>query len=185
MFIIEFGPVGVFFLTFYLADFLIASLALGTATFVALIASKLVNKRVPWFAIFSGSVTILSALVTFLFTAPWILIIKDSVYYFLFAFMLGFSLWKRRSVLKTFFGHVFLIEEKGWRMLEKRWFVFFLFAGFSNELVRMFLTLDQWVLYKQLVLVVFLSFGLYQFRVSVKYRRPEADKWGLRKSISK
>jgi len=58
------------------------------------------------------------------------LIIKDSVYYFLFAFMLGFSLWKRRSVLKTFFGHVFLIEEKGWRMLEKRWFVFFLFAGF-------------------------------------------------------
>lgn len=180
MFIIEFGPVGVFFIVFYISDFLSASLALGGTTFVMLILSQLVNKRVPWFAIFSGSITIVTALLTYLFTAPWILIVKDSLYYLLFALLLGVSLWQKRSLFKTFFGHVFAISEEGWRILERRWFGFFVLAAASNELVRMFLSADEWVLYKQAIVFVFLGFGLYQFRVSIRYRLPEADTFGLR-----
>ena len=181
MFVIEFGPVGVFFVAYYSFDFLMAALALGAATLVALVLSQFVNKRVPWFAIFSGSITILTALLTYLLTAPWILIIKDSVYYGLFALFLGISLWQKKSLFKTFFGHIFAITEEGWRILEGRWFVFFVFAATSNELVRMFLSADEWVLYKQAIVFVFLGFGLYQFRVSIKYRLPEADALGLRK----
>ncbi|QQR65065.1 septation protein IspZ [Candidatus Kaiserbacteria bacterium] len=181
MFVIEFGPVGVFFVAYYLFDFLKAALALGAATLVALVLSQFVNKRVPWFAIFSGSITILTALLTYIFTAPWILIIKDSVYYGLFALFLGVSLWQKKSLFKTFFGHIFAITEEGWRILEGRWFIFFVFSAVSNELVRMFLSADEWVLYKQAIVFVFLGFGLYQFRVSMKHRLPEADAIGLRK----
>ena len=180
MFIIEFGPVGVFFIAYYLFDFLSAALALGVSTLGALLLSKVVNKRVPWFAIFSGSITMLTALLTYVFTAPWMLIVKDSIYYFMFALFLGFSLWKGLSVFKSFFGHVFAMEEAGWKILEKRWFVFFVLAGSSNEFVRVSLTVDQWVAYKEAIVLIFLTFGLYQFRVSSKYRLPEADKLGLK-----
>ncbi len=181
MFIIEFGPVGVFFFVYYLTDFLRAALSLGVATMVALLVSWAVNRRVPWFAVFSGTVTILTSLLTYIYTEPWMLIVKDSVYYFLFAFLLGMSLWKRRGLFHTFFGHIFMVTEEGWRILERRWFVFFLLAGTANELVRMYLTVDEWVIYKQVIVVVFLIFGLYQFTISKRHRLPEADALGLRK----
>lgn len=182
MFVIEFGPVGIFFVAYYVSDFFTAVLALGIATFIALLLSKTVNKRVPWFAIFSGSITMLTALLTYVFTAPWMIIVKDSIYYILFALFLGVSIWKRLAIFKSFFGHVFALKEIGWRTLERRWFGFFLLAGVSNELVRMFLTTEQWVIYKQVIVIVFLLFGLYQFRVSIAYRLPEADNLGLRKT---
>jgi len=181
MFIIEFGPVGIFFIAYYLSDFLTAAVALGASTFVALVASKIVNKRVPWFAIFSGSITMFTAFVTYFFNAPWILIVRDSVYYLLFALLLGMSLWLNKSIFKMFFEHIFAITVEGWRVLEKRWFLFFVLAGFSNEVVRVFLSTDDWVLYKQLIVFIFLAFGLYQFKVSMKHRLPEADRLGLRK----
>lgn len=184
MFIIEFGPVGIFFIAYYLSDFLTAAVALGLSTFAALIASKVVNKRVPWFAIFSGSITMFTAFITYSFNAPWILIVRDSIYYLLFAFILGMSLWLNKSVFKMFFEHIFAISVEGWRVLEKRWFVFFVSAGVSNEIVRVFLSTDDWVLYKQLIVLVFLTFGLYQFKVSMKHRLPESDRLGLRKLSS-
>lgn len=181
MFIIEFGPVGVFFIAYYFSDFPTAALSLGIATLVALGLSKLVNKRVPWFAIFSGLVTFVVAMVTYFYTAPWVLVVKDSVYYSLFAVFLAVSMWRGRSVFRAFFGHIFALEAKGWHILQQRWLVFFVFAAVSNELVRIFLTIEQWVIYKQVVVILFLGFGLYQFRVSSRHRLPEADKLGLRR----
>lgn len=184
MFIIEFGPVGVFFATYYLSNFLTAALALGAASFVTLILSRIVNKRVPWFAIFSGVVTIITALATYIYSAPWVLIVTDSVFYFSFAILMALGLWRRQSVFKLFFGHIFAMQPKGWSVLEMRWFFFFLLAGISNEAVRIVLSANDWVLYKQGLVLVFLAFGLYQFRVSTLYRLPEADRFGLRQTFN-
>ena len=181
MFVIEFGPVGVFLVTYHLSSFSTAAIALAVSTLLALVTSKIVNKRVPWFAIFSGAVTIAASLSTYYFSAPSILIFQDTVFYFLFAGLLSLSIWQRKTLFKSFFGHIFAIEEKGWFALESRWLVFFLMAGTSNEFVRIFLTADEWVVYKQAALILFLVFGLYQFRISSKYRLPEADKLGLRR----
>ena len=181
MFIIEFGPVGVFFITYYFSDFPTAALALGVSTLAALVLSKLVNKRVPWFAIFSGVVTFTVAMITYFYTAPWVLVVKDSVYYSLFAVLLGVNMWRGQSLFRAFFGHIFALEDEGWKILEQRWLTFFILAALSNEVVRWFLTIEQWVVYKQAIVMLFLGFGLYQFRVSAKYRLPEADRLGLRR----
>jgi len=185
MFVIEFGPVGVFFIAYYFSSFSIAAFSLAVATLLALIASKLINKRVPWFAIFSGTITIITAMVTYFFDMPGVLIFKDTVFYFLFAVLLGLSIWKGKNLFKAFFGHIFAIKDEGWIALERRWIIFFVAAGSSNEFVRIFLSADEWVIYKQVVVIFFLGFGLYQFRISNKYRLPEADKLGLRKLSSR
>jgi intracellular septation protein len=181
MFVIEFGPVGVFFIAYYLSDFPIAALSLGIATFIALVLSKIINKRVPWFAIFSGSITMITSAVTYYFDAPVVLILKDTIYYFLFAGILAYSMWRGKYLFKAFFGHIFAITDNGWRTLQRRWLGFFLLAGSANELVRIFLTTAEWVLYKQVLVVVFLVFGLYQLRVSNQERTEEGDRWGIRK----
>ncbi len=181
LFVIEFGPVGVFFLVYYVSSFPIAALALGLSTLAALLASRAINERVPWFAIFSGSITMATSLATYLLEAPNVLIVKDSVFYLLFALILGVSIATGKHLLRAFFGHVFAMSEQGWRTLERRWLAFFVLAGVSNELVRVYLTADEWVLYKQAIVLIFLAFGLYQFRVSTRYRTNDADKWGLRK----
>ena len=181
MFVIEFGPIIVFFVVNYFAGFMAAALSLGVATFATMVLSKIVNKRVPWFAIFSGVITIVTSLVTYFYTAPWVLIIKDTFYYFAFSLVLLVSIWTGRSVFEKFFGHVFAITEKGWQTLEKRWCGFFVFAAISNEYIRIFYTAEEWVIYKQFILIVFFIFGMYQFKVSIKHRLAEADRFGLRK----
>jgi len=181
MFVIEFGPVGVFFLVYYLADFPQAALALGVATLLALVLSKVVNKRVPWFAIFSGTITMITSVITYIYTAPTVLILKDTVYYFLFAGILLFGVWKERHIFEKFFGHIFALAEEGWKILERRWLVFFLIAGVLNEVVRMSLSTSEWVVYKQVVVIGFVLFGMYQFQVSMRYRLAEADEYGLRR----
>lgn len=181
MFIIEFGPVGVFFAVYYFSDFMVAALGLATATLLAMILSKVVNQRLPLFAIFSGIATILTAVVTYLFTAPWVLIIADSFYYFLFAGILAASTWGGKLIFKSFFEHVFALQEAGWRVLQVRWTLFFVLAGVLNESVRLTLSVGDWVLFKQGLIVVFVVFGLYQFRVSTKYRSADADRWGLKR----
>ena len=42
-----------------------------------------------------------------------------------------------------------------------------------------------WAVGSYLVVLFFLGFGLYQFRISSKYRLPEADKLGLRRLSSR
>ena len=180
MLVIEFGPVGVFFIAYYLGGFAAAALSLAIATGVALLLSKLINKRVPWFAIFSGIITIATAIVTYLYDSPIVLIVKDSIYYFLFAGILLLSVDYQKHVFRAFFGHIFALTETGWGILERRWGVFFAIAGISNELVRVLLSLSEWVLYKQLIVVAFLVFGFYQLKVSIRHRTDEADEFGLR-----
>ena len=122
-----------------------------------------------------------TSLATYLFDAPGILIVKDTIFYGLFALILGMSIVFGKHLFRAFFGHIFAIDEAGWRTLERRWLVFFMLAGISNELVRVYLTADQWVLYKQAIVAVFFVFGMYQFRVSMRHRTEAADRWGLRK----
>jgi len=180
MLVIEFGPVGVFFVAYYLGGFAVSALSLAVATGIALLLSKLINKRIPWFAIFSGAITMATAIVTYLYDSPVVLIVKDSIYYFLFAGILLVSIYHNKHVFRAFFGHIFALTEEGWRVLEHRWGIFFALAGISNELVRVFLTVSEWVIYKQLIVIVFVAFGFYQLKVSKRYRTEEADELGLR-----
>jgi len=182
MFVIEFGPVGVFFIIFYLSNFVQAALALGFSTFVALVASRLINGRVPWFAVFTGSITIVIACITYWLNQPLILIVKDTVYYLFFASLLAVSLFLNKHLFKFFFGHIFVLTDTGWKKLEKRWLYFFVFAGISNELVRVLLTPDEWVLYKQGIVFLFIGFGLYQLRMIAHHKMEDGELFGLRPS---
>jgi intracellular septation protein A len=123
----------------------------------------------------------LTATGTYVYDSPTLLIVKDTVYYALFAILLVTGIYTGRRLFQTFFGHIFAITDRGWQLLEQRWLIFFFLAALSNELVRVFLTTDGWVIYKQVVVLVFLGFGLYQFKVSSTHRLPEADRLGLRK----
>lgn len=180
MLVIEFGPVGVFFVVYYLMNFFQAALFLALSTLASLLLSFAVNKRLPWFALISGFATMTIALSTYIFASPTLLIVKDSLYYSLFALVLGVSIARKRYIFKTFFGHVFNMTDNGWKLLQKRWIVFFIAVVVGNEIARRALTPDEWVLYKQIIVLLFVSFGFYQLKLIRMHRSPEASLNGFR-----
>ncbi|MCA9358511.1 septation protein IspZ [Candidatus Kaiserbacteria bacterium] len=181
MLIIEFGPLLVFFALYhFLCSFGKAALGLAGTTLVTLYISKLVNQRIPWFVVISGGITAGSAILSYWFKTPDILIFTDTVFYFLFAGLLASGVFHKRQVFATFFSHVFCISEAGWKILERRFLGIFIAAGIANELVRHLGSVHDWVVFKQWLVVVFLLFGFYQLRVTSSHRTEEADRFGLR-----
>jgi intracellular septation protein A len=170
-----------FFIVFRYTDFFVAALALGISTFLTLILSKLINKRLPYFAIYSGLITISTSALTYFLKIPDILIIQDSIYYLLFFVVLLLSIIRKKYILKLFFEHIFLISDFGWRSLQIRWSVFFLVALVGNELSRNLLSPEAWVEYKKIAFLVFIVFGFYQFTLSSKTRLENANILGLRR----
>lgn len=180
--LIELSPVIVFFITFNFFGFFVAALSLSLTTVLTIILSVFINSRIPYFAIFSGLVTVTSAFLTFIFKSPDILIIEDSVFNLLFFLFLFYSTVRGKLVLKKFFGHIFLIKDKAWKILQIRWFVFFLLSFFANEYIRIFYEPETWVLFKKYYFIFFFIFGNYQFTLSAKERLPGSDRLGLNKN---
>jgi intracellular septation protein len=180
MLIIEFGPLLVFFVLYYLCSFGRAALGFAGTTAVMLLISKLVNQRTPWFVVISGGVTAGSAFLSYWFHSPDILIFTDTIFYLLFAGLLGSGVFHKRQVFATFFSHVFCISERGWQILERRFLIMFLLAGIGNEIVRHFGSVHDWVIFKQWLVVIFIVFGFYQLRLTSSHRTEEADRFGLR-----
>lgn len=178
--ILEFGPVILFFAGFYISgSFPIAVLALGSGTILSMIASRIINKRRPLFALFSGGVTIVTSFFTYYLNNPDILIIKDSVMYIGAAIVLSAGIWSGKHFYRMFFHHIFALTDHGWLILERRWAIFFGTAGILNEYVRVMLTIDQWVLYKGYFTIFLVIFGFYQLRMMSQNRLPNSTKIGL------
>ncbi len=178
---IEFGPIIVFLVASSLTSFIPATLIFVMATFVALVAGFLERKKLAWFPFIVGMTIIVSGLLTFFLNNPFFLIIKDTLYNGIFALVLLTGLLFKKPLLKPLFGNLFVMTEKGWSILTLRWAVMFIILAVSNEVVRMFLPPEEWIVYKGIATLVTILFSLYQFRLSKKERLPEASPWGMKK----
>jgi intracellular septation protein A len=72
------------------------------------------------------------------------------------------------------------MTDLGWNILTKRWIAVFIILTVTNEIARMYLTPQDWVIYKSLATVGTIIFSLYQFTLSKKERLPESSPWGMR-----
>lgn len=176
---IEFGPLVFFVIAYYLKGFSVAALTLAVATVLSLIVSLLINKRIPWFAATTGILTATMSAFSYLHNDPDILILTDSCYYFALSFTFAASTIFGKLVLKKLFGHIFSLTDIGWKMLEFRAFILFSVAGVTNELVRAYLSLDHWIIYKQIAVSSILIFGLLQLRITCRYRTDNTNRLGL------
>lgn len=177
---VEFGPIFVFFLTSEWLGFIPATELFVGLTGLALLVAYARDRRIALFPLIAGlSVIAFGALTVFL-DDPFYLIIKDTIYNGIFALILAIGLYRfKKPLLKNLFSSLFLMTDKGWMILSKRWMITFALLALSNEVAWRIFDPSEWIIYKMCATFVTLVFGLYQLTLSRRERLPESNRWGM------
>lgn len=167
---VEFLPVLSFFLVYEYTheNFYTATLSMMIMTVLYTVYTFHKQKRIPYLALFLCFETGLFGALTLIFKDPAYVQMRDSFYDFMLGSAILISGYFNRSVLKSFFGHIFKLSDEVWRVLSFKWGTLLLVFGFTNEIVRRNYDEWVWVNYKFTAMFITIVFGLY---LLWKYRR--------------
>lgn len=147
-FVVELGPLVVFFLINARAGIFWGTGLFIGATLISLGASRLLFGRIAVMPLVSAFVVVVFGGLTLLLQDELFIKLKPTIVNAIFAAILFGGLYFRKSLLSYLFGDVFSLTEEGWRKLTFRWACFFVFLALLNELAWRLLTTDQWVTFK-------------------------------------
>ena len=146
--IIEFGPLGAFFLCYFLWNLMVATAAFIPAMIVSLALSVKLEGRIPLMPLVTTIVVVIFGGLTLILQDDTFIKMKPTIVNGLFAFTLFAGLLFKRAFLKYLFGPVFQLDDTGWMKLSFRWACFFVFMAILNEIVWRTQTESFWVSFK-------------------------------------
>jgi len=145
---VDYGPLVVFFATYFQFGLFAATGALMAATAVALGLSLACERRLPMMPLVTAAVVgVFGGLTLWLHDETFIKL-KPTIVQVLFAAVLFGGLVFRRSFLKMLLGTTISMDDRGWRILTVRYAWFFLAMAGLNELVWRTQSTDFWVTFK-------------------------------------
>ena len=125
----ELGPLMVFFIANAKFNLFVATGAFMVAIVAAMIASYVVTRHVPLMALVTGVIVIVFGTLTLVLHDETFIKVKPTIIYGLFAAILGGGLLFGRSFIAIMFDQMFNLTPQGWRILTKRWALFFFANG--------------------------------------------------------
>lgn len=162
-FLVELGPLVVFFLTNARAGIFWGTGLFIVATLISLVASRVLFGRVPVMPLVSAVVVVVFGGLTLWLQDELFIKLKPTIVNGIFASVLFGGLFFGKSLLRYLFGDVFALDEEGWRKLTFRWACFFVFLALLNEAAWRFFTTDQWVTFKVFgIMPITMAFAISQ-----------------------
>lgn len=147
-FLIEVGPLGVFFFANNRFDIFTATAAFMVAVTISLAANYALERRLPAMPLVTGVFVLVMGGLTLYLQDDLFIKIKPTITNLLFAgILLGGLAWGK-LFLRYVFGAAFRLEDAGWRILTIRWSLFFVFLAVVNEIVWRNFDTDTWVNFK-------------------------------------
>ncbi len=151
-FLCDYLPLIIFFAFFKLSNssnpLLSATLAMMIATFLALIISYFLLKKIPKIALFSAIILgFFGGLTLFLHNEIFIKI-KPTVVNLTFASILIFGYFKKRPFISYLLGEQIKMDIDAWLKLSLRWGIFFIFLATLNEIIWRNFSTEFWVQFK-------------------------------------
>ena len=134
----DFGPLLIFFIIYFNNenDLKLAIPPFIIATLISLIVIYFLEKRIPMVPLMSGILITFFGGLTIYFDNKIFFYMKPTIINLLFAGILFFGkFFSKKPLLKIFFKTAFNLENEGWKKLNDRWIVFFIFVAMLNELV--------------------------------------------------
>ena len=147
----DFGPLLIFFIIYFNNenDLKVAIPPFIVATLIALIAMYFLEKRIPMVPLVSGILITFFGGLTLYFDNKIFFYMKPTIINILFAAVLFFGRYfTQKPLLKIFFQNAFELEDEGWKKLNYRWIVFFIFVAILNEIVWRTQSEAFWVNFK-------------------------------------
>lgn len=152
-FLIEFGPLLVFFISNWKSGPMWGTGLFMVATAIALVVSYLRDGHVAKVPLISAVfVGIFGGLTLYLHDQVFIQVKVTFINVALGLALLG-GLWFNRYYLKYLIGEALQMPDNAWRTLTLRWGVFFLATAVLNEVLRHMLSWDNWVWFKAFGLI--------------------------------
>jgi intracellular septation protein len=169
-FVVELGPLIVFFLVNARAGIFWGTGCFIAATVIALVASRILFGRVAVMPLVSGAFVLVFGTLTLWLQNDLFIKLKPTIVNAIFATTLFGGLLFGKSLLKYLFGDVFALTEEGWRKLTFRWACFFVFLAVLNELAWRTLSTDSWVTFKVFgIMPITMIFAISQVGLLQRY----------------
>lgn len=194
-FLLEIGPLAVFFFTYVgwdyafppaepvktgaLANSLMAATAvLMVAVVVSLALSYKWDKRVPLMPLVTAVMVVIFGGLTIILRDEIFIKMKPTIVNCLFAAALFVGLAFNKSFLHPLLGHSLQLSRHGWRVLTWRWAFFFVFLAILNEIIWRSFSTGFWVSFKAWgMFPLTLLFALAQVPL-IQRNAPEAPQQG-------
>lgn len=145
---IEHGPLVVFFATFIFSNLMTATLALVAATVVAVAVGLAVERRIATMPLITGGVVLIFGGLTLVFQDETFIKMKPTVVQALFASVLIGGLMINKPLLKPLLKNAWHLDNLSWKILTRRFAMFFIVMAILNELVWRTQSTEFWVTYK-------------------------------------
>ncbi|MGH7002326.1 MAG: septation protein A [Alphaproteobacteria bacterium] len=164
-FLLEIGPLAVFFFTYVGWDYvfpppaplapgalspslLAATVVLMVAVVISLALSYKWDRRVPLMPLVTAVMVLIFGGLTIILRDEIFIKMKPTIVNGLFATALFVGLALNKSFLQPLLGHTLQLSDQGWRILSWRWAFFFVFLACLNELIWRSFSTDFWVSFK-------------------------------------
>jgi intracellular septation protein len=147
-FVIELGPLLVFFAANAAAGIYAATGAFMAATLISLGFAQWRYGKLPVMPLVSGVVVLIFGTLTLYLRDETFIKIKPTLVYLIFAAVLGAGYLMKKPLLELLLGSTLRLQDEGWRKLTIRWALFFVAMALLNEIVWRNFSTDIWVSFK-------------------------------------
>ncbi len=187
--LLEFGPLLLFFGTYYLSEpetaFFAATAVLVVASVITLGLSRILFGKIPIMPMVTTALVVFFGGLTLALQDKTFIKMKPTIVYLLFAITLIIGLYLKKPLIKYVLGQAIQLSDTGWTALTIRWIGFFIAMAFINELVWRNFSESVWVNFKVFgALPLTLIFGMCQiplmqrhgFDMSSETSNPDPDR---------
>lgn len=147
-FLIELGPLILFFLVYAKFGIYTATGVLMVATVISLAMSWMTQGKISVMPLVTAVIVCIFGGLTFWLNDPSFIKMKPTMVNVLFAAILGAGLYMQRPFLKLLLGEAIAMTDEGWRLLTLRWIAFFLGVAVLNEIIWRTMSEAAWVNFK-------------------------------------
>jgi len=184
----EFGPLVAMFVVNAALGITAGTWTLVLSTVAAIVAMRVVLRRLPVFPLIASTVTIAFGVLTLLTGNPMWVQVKVTIFNVLFAAFLFAGLAFHKNFFKYVFEKTFHYSQEGWDNFTWSFAWFFVFTAVLNEIVRLSFQdelyynvfgyemsgINIWILFKIAVIMPLSGvYAWYLTRVMHKYRLPD------------
>jgi intracellular septation protein len=133
--LLEFMPLGLFFVATSRFDIYVGSAVLGVATLLSMAIVWALYRRLAMMAIITGVTGLMATSATLMMVDPTWVKLKPTVVSLVFAGILGGGLLAGKPLLRPLIGEDLNLTDEGWRVITVRWTIYFFVVAALNELV--------------------------------------------------
>ena len=145
---LELGPLVIFFLTNSYKGIFWATGTFMVAVTISLVLSRIIFHKIPIMPLITAVFVLVFGGLTLYLQDELFIKLKPTIVNVLFGTILLGCLTLNQLVFKVLFADAFSVTDTGWRKLQFRWGLFFLFLAVLNEIVWRNFSTDMWVNFK-------------------------------------